>query len=338
MSQLQIYRPPAGFQLDSGAVLPDLEIAYHTFGKLNEKQDNVIWVFHALTANSNVVDWWPELVGKEKAINPDEHFIICCNVLGSFYGSTGPRSINPETGKPYGLQFPVFTVRDVVKAQLLLAESLNVQKVKMLIGGSFGGFQVLEFAFLFKGQIDHLTLVTTSAKETAWSIAIHESQRLSLTADPSFYHNDEKAGQAGMKAARGIGLLTYRTYEAYKKLQTDDDGRLDDFSAASYIRYQGEKLVKRFHAHCYWYLSKCLDTHDVGRNRGGLAKALESIKIPTQVIGIATDRLVPTEEQKLMARHIPNAEYIELKSEYGHDGFLIEGKKIGDVISKYLKI
>ncbi|PLW96082.1 MAG: homoserine O-acetyltransferase [Marinilabiliales bacterium] len=338
MSQLQIYRPPAGFQLDSGAVLPDLEIAYHTYGKLNEKQDNVIWVFHALTANSNVVDWWPELVGKEKAINPDEHFIICCNVLGSFYGSTGPRSINPETGKPYGLQFPVFTVRDVVKAQLLLAESLNVQKVKMLIGGSFGGFQVLEFAFLFKGQIDHLTLVTTSAKETAWSIAIHESQRLSLTADPSFYHNDEKAGQAGMKAARGIGLLTYRTYEAYKKLQTDDDGRLDDFSAASYIRYQGEKLVKRFHAHCYWYLSKCLDTHDVGRNRGGLAKALESIKIPTQVIGIATDRLVPTEEQKLMARHIPNAEYIELKSEYGHDGFLIEGKKIGDVISKYLKI
>jgi homoserine O-acetyltransferase len=338
MSQLKIYRPPAGFQLDSGAVLPDLEIAYHTFGKLNEKQDNVIWVFHALTANSNVVDWWPELVGKEKAINPDEHFIICCNVLGSFYGSTGPRSINPETGKPYGLQFPVFTVRDVVKAQLLLAESLNVQKVKMLIGGSFGGFQVLEFAFLFKGQIDHLTLVTTSAKETAWSIAIHESQRLSLTADPSFYHNDEKAGQAGMKAARGIGLLTYRTYEAYKKLQTDDDGRLDDFSAASYIRYQGEKLVKRFHAHCYWYLSKCLDTHDVGRNRGGLAKALESIKIPTQVIGIATDRLVPTEEQKLMARHIPNAEYIELKSEYGHDGFLIEGKKIGDVISKYLKI
>ncbi len=338
MSQLQIYRPPAGFQLDSGAVLPDLEIAYHTYGKLNEKQDNVIWVFHALTANSNVVDWWPELVGKEKAINPDEHFIICCNVLGSFYGSTGPRSNNPETGKPYGLQFPVFTVRDVVKAQLLLAESLNVQKVKMLIGGSFGGFQVLEFAFLFKGQIDHLTLVTTSAKETAWSIAIHESQRLSLTADPSFYHNDEKAGQAGMKAARGIGLLTYRTYEAYKKLQTDDDGRLDDFSAASYIRYQGEKLVKRFHAHCYWYLSKCLDTHDVGRNRGGLAKALESIKIPTQVIGIATDRLVPTEEQKLMARHIPNAEYIELKSEYGHDGFLIEGKKIGDVISKYLKI
>lgn len=338
MSQLHIYKYPMGFELDSGEVLYHLEIAYHTFGEINEQRDNVIWVFHALTANADVVDWWPELVGKGKTINPDEHFIICCNVLGSFYGSTGPRSMNPETGNPYGLQFPSFTVRDVVKTQLLLAESLNIQKVKMLIGGSFGGFQALEFAFLFKGQIDHLTLVTTSAKETAWSIAIHESQRLSLTADPSFYHNDEKAGQAGMKAARGIGLLTYRTYEAYKKLQTDDDGRLDDFSAASYIRYQGDKLVNRFHAHCYWCLSKCLDTHDAGRDRGGLEKALQSIKIPTQVIGIATDRLVPTDEQKFMAQHISNAEYIELESEYGHDGFLIEGEKIGSVIKKHLKV
>ncbi len=338
MSQLQIYKHPAGFELDSGKVLPDLEIAYHTYGEINERQDNVIWIFHALTANSDAVDWWPELVGKGKAINPDEHFIICSNVLGSFYGSTGPRSMNLKTGNPYGLDFPLFTVRDVVKAQLLLADSLKIQNIKMVIGGSFGGFQALEFAFLFEGKIDHLTLVTTSAKETAWSIAIHESQRLSLTADPSFYHNDKKAGEAGMKAARGIGLLTYRTYEAYKKLQTDDDGRLDDFSAASYIRYQGDKLANRFHAHCYWYLSKCLDTHDVGRDRGGLKKALNSIKIPTQAIGIATDRLVPTEEQKFMARHIPNAEYIELESEYGHDGFLIEGKKIGEVIQKHLKV
>lgn len=336
MSHIKIYQHPVAFLLDSGKILHNLEIAYHTYGKLNEQKDNVVWVFHALTANSDVVDWWPELVGDGKIINPDKHFIICCNVLGSFYGSTGPRSFKPEISIPYGLDFPLFTVRDVVKAQLLLANELNIDKIKMVIGGSFGGFQALEFAFLFEGQIDHMTLIATSAKETSWSIAIHESQRLSLTADPSFFNNDEDSGQDGMRAARGIGLLTYRTYEAYKKLQTDDDGRIDDFSAASYIRYQGEKLVNRFHAHCYWYLSKCLDTHDIGRDRGGLTEALRSLTIPTQVIGIATDRLVPTAEQKFMAQYIPNAEYIELESEYGHDGFLIEGKKIGEVIKKYL--
>jgi homoserine O-acetyltransferase len=283
-----------------------------------------------------VLSWWPSLSGEGKYLDPTKHFIICVNTLGSYYGTTGPRSNHPLNGHPYGLEFPQFTVRDVVNSQLLLASELGISRIRLVIGGSFGGFQALEFSIMYKGQIDHLAIVGTSAKETAWSIAIHESQRLALTADKSFFQNNNKAGQDGMRAARGIGLLTYRTYEAYKLTQSDDDGRIDDFKAASYIRYQGDKLVNRFHAHCYWFLTKCLDSHDLGRNRGGLEKALNSIHIPSKIIGIRTDRLVPVAEQKFMAEHMPNATYIEINSEFGHDGFLIEGDKIGMAISDYL--
>lgn len=332
MTNLKTYTYPSTFRLESGKEIEKLTLAYHTYGELNERQDNVVWVFHALTANSDVLDWWPSLVGIDKHISPSDHFIICVNTLGSIYGSTGPRSIQQDNGHPYGLLFPRFSVRDVVNSQLLLADHLEIKRIKLALGGSFGGFQALEFAIMFKGEIEHLTLVGTSAKETAWSIAIHETQRLALKADQSFPDNNETSGQDGMRAARGIGLLTYRTYEAYKQTQSDHDGRIDDFRAASYIRYQGEKLVNRFHAHCYWYLTKCLDTHDLGRDRGGLEKALQKIRAHTKVIGISTDRLVPTAEQKFIAQHIPDAEYIEIESDFGHDGFLIEGDKIGEVI------
>lgn len=330
------YKHDTPFKLESGNYIYDLELAYHTFGKLNEKKDNVIWVFHALTANSDVIDWWPSLFGADLPIDPKDYFIICVNTLGSYYGSTGPRSINPDSNESYGLSFPDFTVRDVVATQLLLANHLNIQKVKLALGGSFGGFQALEFAIMFPGKIDNLALLVTSAKETAWSIAIHESQRLSLTADQSFFGNEPTSGQDGLRAARGIGLLTYRTYEVYKQSQTDDDDRLTNFRASAYIRYQGDKLVKRFHAHCYWYLGRCLDTHNIGRGRGGLEKVLNMINIPTQVIGIQTDRLVPTAEQHYIASHIPDSEFIEIQSAFGHDGFLIEGTKIGSVLNQRL--
>jgi homoserine O-acetyltransferase len=334
---LKTFTHPVPFCLESGQSIEQLTVAYHTFGSINEKRDNIIWVFHALTANSDVLEWWPSLAGEGKFLDPNEYFIICVNVLGSFYGTTGPRSKHPLNGHAYGLEFPQFTVRDVVNTQLLLAEHLGIDRIKLLLGGSFGGFQVLEFALMYKGQIDRLAVIGTSAKETAWSIAIHESQRLAMTADKSFYNNDDHAGQDGMRAARGIGLLTYRTYEAYKLTQSDHDGRLDDFSASSYIRYQGDKLVNRFHAHCYWYLSKCLDTHDLGRDRGGLEKALAMIRIPSLAIGINTDRLVPNAEQRFIAQHIPQGTYREITSEFGHDGFLIEGEKIEKVLTEFLE-
>lgn len=324
------------FELESGNIINNPIIAYHTYGVFNPNRNNVIWVFHALTANSDVVDWWPSLVGYDKAINPENHFIVCANVLGSVYGTTGPRSKNIHTGEPFGMTFPQFTVRDVVGLQLKLAERLNITQIKMLIGGSFGGFQALEFALMYKGTISHLTLIATSAKETAWSIAIHESQRLTLMADRTLYENESDSGDSGLKAARAIGLLTYRTYEAYVALQTDEDERIENFKAASYIQYQGDKLVNRFHAHSYWFLTKCLDSHNIGRGRGGVIKVLESITIPSLVISLSTDRLVPPAEQKFMADHINGAEYHVVHSDYGHDGFLIEGDQIAQVVLPYV--
>jgi len=312
------------FKLESGNKLDNLTIAYHTFGTLNEQKNNVIWVFHALTANSNVMEWWPGLFGEQDLFNPNEYFIICSNVLGSPYGST----------KPTDLNFPFYTVRDVVGAQLLLAKELNIEQIYVAIGGSFGGNQALEFAYSFSGTIEKLILVACAAKESAWGVAIHEAQRLALLADPTF--GQKEGGKAGLKAARAVALLTYRTSSAYIAQQTDIDERKDDFKASSYIRYQGEKLVKRFNALSFYYLIKCLDTHHIGRGRGGEVAALKKINAQTLVIGVSTDFLIPTHLSKFMAKHIPDARYKEIDSDFGHDGFLVETAKLTNEISSFL--
>lgn len=322
---IKTYHHKEKFYLESGNTLPELKIAYHTFGKLNEDNSNVIWVFHALTANSDVMSWWPGLFGENDLFNPKEHFIICSNVIGSPYGSTVPKN----------LDFPLFTVRDVVNAQVLLAKELQINKIYVAIGGSFGGSQALEFAQAFQGKIDHLLLIACAAKESAWGIAIHESQRLALKADSTF--GKENGGENGIKAARAIGMLTYRTSDAYNTQQTDQDERIDDFKAASYIQYQGEKLAKRFNALSYYYLTKCMDSHNIGRGKGGLQQALNQIATKTLVVGINTDQLLPPKTQKYLAHHIPNAYYAEIESDYGHDGFLLETKQLSERIIDFLK-
>lgn len=321
---IKTYNHKQPFRLESGKTLPELEIAYHTFGKLNEEKSNVVWVFHALTANSDVLAWWPGLFGENDLFNPSEHFIICSNVIGSPYGSTAPKNLN----------FPSFTVCDVVNAQLLLANALDINKINIAIGGSFGGSQALEFAHAFQGEIDHLLLIACAARESAWGIAIHESQRLALKADSTF--GKENGGENGIKAARAIGMLTYRTREAYNSQQTDEDERTDDFKAASYIQYQGEKLAKRFNALSYYYLTKCMDSHNIGRGKGGLQQALSQITTKTLVVGINSDQLLPSKMQKYLTHHIPNAHYAEVESDYGHDGFLLETKQLSEIFFNFL--
>lgn len=312
------------FELESGSVLPKLKLVYHTAGELNEDKSNVVWVFHALTANSNPMEWWPGLVGENDVINPKEHFIICVNVIGSPYGSICPED----------LKFPFFTVRDIANAQLLLAKALEINKIKLAIGGSFGGSQALEFAFTFEGEIEKLVVLACSAKETAWGISIHHAQRLALQSDQTF--GEKNGGKKGLKAARAIGMLTYRTPNSFIDAQTDNDDRIEGFSAASYIDYQGDKLVDRFTALSYYYLHKCLDAHNIGRNRGGVEFALSQVKINTLVIGIDTDQLLPTFLQKKIAENIPNASYKEIKSMYGHDGFLIETQQLTTLIHEFI--
>ena len=323
------------FQLESGDQLNDAIIAYHTFGKLNEDSSNVVWVCHALTANSDVSDWWSGLFGEHKTLDPTKDFIVCANLLGSCYGSTGPRSINPATGIPYGLDFPSLTIRDWTKAHYQLATHLNIKKIKLAIGGSCGGHQVLEMCLNKNLIIEKAALLVCSAKETAWSIAIHQAQRLALKADPSFNENSDSSGILGLKAARGMALLNYRSFSQYISSQSDTDFRINDFRASSYVDYQGQKLIKRFYAHCYYNMLNTLDTHNVGRGRGSIEKALQSISSKTCIISIDTDMLIPTQEQEYLHKNIPNSQLHILRSDYGHDGFLTEAVKINEILSSF---
>jgi homoserine O-acetyltransferase/O-succinyltransferase len=327
------YLFPHTFQLESGKTIDSLELHYCTAGEFIPGKTKVAWICHALTASADCFDWWPDLVGEGKAINPQEYFIICVNIPSSCYGSSGPHTINPLSGREYFDEFPVFTIRDIVYSFIELRKHLGIEKIDLLAGGSMGGYQCLEWAIMEPEQIGRLALVATSARESAWGISIHTAQRLALETDTSFGEKNKNAGAKGLKAARAIGMLTYRSYEAFVNTQSDEDDRTDNFKASSYIHHQGDKLVKRFNAYSYWLLTKTMDSHNVGRDRGGVDAALKKIKAKTICIGINTDFLCPVAEQKLLADKIPGAKYVEIDSPFGHDGFLVEGKKIGQLIN-----
>jgi homoserine O-acetyltransferase len=326
------------FELESGHQLHELEIGFNTYGRLNKNKDNVVWVCHALTANSDVLDWWKGLFGKDNFFNPEEHFIVCANILGSAYGTTNPLSINPVTGQAYNLSFPQITVRDMVKAHQLLAKHLEISKIEVVIGGSLGGQQAMEWAIIEPDLIKNLILIATNARHSPWGIAFNESQRLAISADRTFYAGAPDGGKKGLKAARSIALLSYRSYKTYTVSQQEEkDNLTEDYRAASYQNYQGEKLVNRFNAYSYWYLTKTMDSHNVGRNRNGVEKALSLIKARTLVIGIISDVLFPIEEQQYLFRHIPKSAFAEFDSFYGHDGFLIETEALTNVIKSFFK-
>jgi len=325
------------FTLESGKQLHGLEIGYHTFGKLNKNHSNVVWVCHALTANSDVLDWWAGLFGDDNLFNPADHFIVCANVLGSPYGTTNPLSIDPATSEPYYLTFPTITIRDMANAHRLLADHLGIAKVNVLMGGSLGGQQALEWALIEPERINNLILIATNAKHSPWGIAFNQSQRLAISADATFYSNTPNGGANGLKAARSMALLSYRGYQTYHATQHhDEDEQLEDYKASSYQTYQGEKLVKRFNAYSYWYLSKTMDSHNVGRGRGGVEQSLSQVKAKTLVVGIKSDILFPIEEQQFLYKHIPNAKFAEYDSLYGHDSFLIETAILTTLIGSFL--
>ena len=326
------------FELESGAKLQGLQMGYNTYGTLNKTRDNVVWVCHALTANSDVFDWWKGLFGENDYFNPDEHFIVCANNLGSAYGTVSPLTINPTTGQPYYLAFPEFTIRDIVKAHTLLADHLKIDQIEILLGGSLGGQQALEWSIIDPNRIKNLILIATNARHSPWGVAFNESQRLAITADRTFYAGAPNGGSKGLKAARSIALLSYRGYKTYDITQQEDDTNItDNFRASGYQNYQGQKLVNRFNAYSYWYLTKAMDSHNVGRGRGGVDKALSLVKARTLVIGIKTDLLFPIEEQQHLFRHIPKAAFAELDSFYGHDGFLIETSDLTNIITSFIK-
>lgn len=324
------------FQLESGGVLPRFQLQYNTYGALNENKDNVIWICHALTANADAHDWWEGMVGEGKMYDPSKHFIICANMLGSCYGSTGPLDTNPITKKLYLMDFPQFTVRDMAFALEELRKSLGLENIHTLVGGSMGGMQALEWSIINPNVSENLIILASNAKHSPWGIGFNQSQRMCIECDPTWKDDSTEAGKNGLKAARSVALLSYRNYDAYWHTQSETDiEKTSHYKAISYQEYQGEKLISRFNCASYYMLTKAMDSHQVGRGRGSVESALQKIKAHTLVIGITSDLLFPISEQKFIADKIEGATFEEIDSFYGHDGFLIETKTITELIDRF---
>lgn len=334
----KIFKYEGEFELENGEILHSPEICYHISGEVSPKK-KVIWICHALTANSNPQEWWPGLVGEGKLFDTRKHTIVCANMLGSCYGSSGPASIAPD-GKPFLLRFPDITVRDIVKAHNLLRLHLEIKEIFLMTGASIGGFQALEWSIMYPENIKNLLLIACNAQVSPWGTAFNESQRMALLADDSFMEQQgTDGGKNGLEAARSIALLSYRSYQGYNHTQQEEPKeQLFASKACSYQQYQGKKLADRFDAYSYYKLTKCIDSHNCGRGRSGISCALGSIKASTVVTGIGSDLLFPVQEQKQMANHIPGAIYEEINSIYGHDGFLLEYEQTEKIVKKHFKL
>ena len=325
--------------LESGEILPEVVIAYDTFGTLSEAKDNVIWVCHALTANSDVKDWWPNTVEEGRFLDPNKYFIVCANFLGSHYGTTSPLSINPTTGEKWYYDFPRITVRDMVTCHRLLAKHLGIDRVKLLIGSSIGGFQCMEWAVTEPDFMENLALIATTTNTEPWAAAFNESQRMAIRADGTWGQLRDDAGLDGMAVARSIALISYRGASAYNATQQDRDNPADaafERRAHTYQQHQGEKLRRRFNAFSYYRMTEAVDSHNIGRGRGSVADALRQIKARTLVVAISSDILFPVEAHIPMRQYISDVEYHLIESSFGHDGFLVEHEKLDNIITNFM--
>ena len=335
----QVYHHSEAITLESGAVLPEVEIAYDTFGTLNEAKENIIWVCHALTANSDVADWWPHTVEEGGFLDPTRYFIVCANFLGSHYGTTSPLSVNPATGEKYYYDFPQITVRDMVKCHQLLAKHLGIERVKLLIGSSIGGFQCMEWAISEPKFMESVALIATTTCTEPWAAAFNESQRMAIRTDRTWGERRDDAGIDGMAVARSIALISYRGGAAYNATQQDENPNEASFTrrAHSYQQYQGEKLRRRFNALSYYRLSEAVDSHNIARGRGSIAEALSKIEARALVVAISSDILFPPEAHTPLREHIRDVEYHLIESEFGHDGFLVEHEKLNTIIQNFIR-
>lgn len=321
--------------LESGEVLPSYELAYSTYGNLNAEKSNVIWVVHALTGDSNATEWWNGLIGEDKFFDPANHFIICANLIGSCYGSTNPFSENPQTGQPYFYDFPQVTTRDLAASLENLRIHLGIEKIQTLIGGSLGGQVGLEWALTLGKKLENAVILASTAKSSPWVVGFNETQRMAIESDCTWGECHEMAGAKGLETARAIAMLTYRHPDDLKIKQSESEEKLDGFRAASYLRYQGKKLAKRFNALSYWTLSKAMDSHDLGRNRGGIEAALRLIDAKVLTIGVNSDLLFLPSEAQFISQKVKRGTYKEINSTAGHDAFLIEFEQLAYFLKSF---
>lgn len=344
-------------QLESGEILKQVEIGYKTYGTYDRQRGNAILVCHALTGDvyavgdENRPGWWEGLIGPGMPIDTNEYFVICSNVLGGCYGSTGPASINPETNRPYGSRFPIVTIRDMVRTQRRLLEKLGIERLYAVIGGSMGGMQVFEWAVEYPDMMELVIPIATCTRLSAISIAYNDVGRQAIKNDPEWLGGDYYPGAGptkGLAVARMVGMITYRTAELFEErfgrsLQQESGRSSFDitFQIESYLRYQGEKLVERFDANSYLCLLRAMDSHDIGKGRGGIEQALSRIQAKVLMIGITNDLLYPIEHQwemaQLMRKHQIEVDFHTIDSKFGHDAFLVEFTRMGRIVAPFFK-
>jgi homoserine O-acetyltransferase len=335
----QFYQLTQPFRLESGGVLQGVQVAYRTWGSLNVARDNAVLVCHAFTGWADLETWWEPLLGVSQALDPNQDFIICSNILGSCYGTTGPTSINPATDKSYGATFPQITVRDMVHLQAQLITHLGIKSLNLVIGGSLGGMQVLEWAVSYPERVRSLAVIAASGRHSAWCIGLSEAQRQAIYADPNWqagnYSPDRQPAQ-GLAAARMMAMSTYRSWNSF----THRFGRQtatgsEQFEIASYLQYQGQKLIERFDANTYITLSYAMDRHDITRPGFTYESVLQRIWQPTLIVSIPSDVLYPPAEQQELARFIRHSSLSSLDSPHGHDAFLIDMAALNQIVLQF---
>ncbi len=345
--------------LESGKKLKNTQIAYETYGKLNKEKSNAILVCHALSGDAHVAGWyegdkkpgwWDIIIGPGKCLDTEKYFIICSNVIGGCKGSTGPSSINPETQKPYGLEFPIITIEDMVNAQKYLINSMGIQQLFSVVGGSMGGMQVLQWCVSYPEMVRSAIPIATSAYSSPQQIAFNEVGRRAILTDSNWNQGnyyDSTFPNNGLSLARMIAHITYLSNESMyqkfgRRLQDKEEYSFEfdtDFEVESYLHYQGDSFTKRFDANSYLYISKALDYFDL-TSEGSLANAFTGLKIKFLVISVDSDWLYPPSQAKeivmaLSANDI-DVRYFEIKSSYGHDAFLIEAGQLNYLIGGFL--
>jgi homoserine O-acetyltransferase len=315
---------PYPLLLESGGVLDGVTVAYRTWGALDASGSNAVLICHALTGSANADEWWEPLIGAGRALDPDRDFIVCSNILGSCYGTTGPASIDPSTGGQWGSSFPRITIRDIVAAQRALVRSLGIRRLRLVVGGSLGGMQVLEWAATSPDLVETIAPIATSGRHAPWAIALSEAQRQAIYADP----------RNGLATARMIAMATYRSPASFQDRfgRSETDG---SFAVERWLRHHGQKLVNRFDPNCYIRLTQAMDSHDLGRGRGEYETVLGSIRQPALIVSIDSDVLYPPAEQEELAAAIPNATLRMLHAPHGHDAFLIEAGVVNELVLEF---
>ena len=355
--------PPDTMVLESGARLGPVTIAYETLGVLNKDRSNVILILHALSGDSHVAGyyvesdqkpgWWEIMVGPGKGIDTDKYFVICSNIIGSCMGSTGPASINPANGNPYGFDFPVVTIGDMVRAQKALLDHLGINRILSVVGGSIGGMQVLEWAVRYPDMVVSAIPLATTTRHSALAIAFNEVARQAIMADPNWnkgkYYGAAKPN-LGLALARMVGHVTYLSDEAMRRkfgrrLQNKSDFSFNfdaDFQVESYLRYQGQKFVERFDANSFLYITKAADYFDLGRQHGNNSEveAFATAKARFMVVSFTSDWLYPTYQSRAMVKAMKKSNldvsFCEIEAEWGHDAFLLHNERLSALIKGFL--